>query len=253
MQQDKIIKLLEFLIQDATIEYDSKGIIIKNFQYSTNIKIEGLPDWSYKIEFALKTENNPFKKLGENKGESFVLPFSIMERFFQTLAEQINLQNNKDFIEEKSYTEFNQKKQEIFNVLNSNAKVEEEFQYYVVPYTKKLFNNIIMIEKNNEEEKVFNHDFIKINYTYIDAIEDDNNGLDATYITKNLKLVIPAIEINNYTILKNYFKNPVKNDYESLIDILKNNNQDENMSKLLLYTKLDNKLSDKQKVKSKKI
>lgn len=253
MEQNKIIKLLEFLTQDATIQCDTNGIVIKNFQYSTNIKIEGLPDYNYKVEFALKTENNPFKKLGENKGESFVLPFSMMEGVLKTIEKELNIQNNKVLVEKKGYAFFNQKKEEILNVLNSNVKIEEEFQYYVVPYATKLFNNVILIEKHDNENRIFNHEFIKLSYTYIDYIKEENNGLDPTYTTKTITVFIPAIDIEKYIILKNHFTAPVKNDYESLIDILRKNNQDDNMSKLLLYTKLDSNFPDKQTTKPKKI
>ena len=68
-EQEKILKLLEFLSSEAIIELEKDGIIIKNFKYSTNIKLESLPDWNFKVEFAVRNNRNPFKKLNENLGE----------------------------------------------------------------------------------------------------------------------------------------------------------------------------------------
>ena len=66
-EQEKILKLLEFLSSEAIIELEKDGIIIKNFKYSTNIKLESLPDWNFKVEFAVRNNRNPFKKLNENQ------------------------------------------------------------------------------------------------------------------------------------------------------------------------------------------
>lgn len=252
MEQEKIIKLLEFLSTDAVIEFNKNGIIIKNYEYATNIKIEGLPDWNYKVEFALKTEKNPFKKLDENKGESFVLPYDIMKVFLHSLTEEINNQQNKEIIESHGKSFFNEKVKEILNILNSDTKVEEEFRNYILCYQTKFFNNVMSIDKV-EEDVCLIHEFIQLNYTYLVSQKNENN-VDSGYKTENIKLVIPSIEMENYKILSKYFIKPTKNDYTSLLDILKKNNQDDKMDKLLLYTKLEvNLQSNKNKSKPKKI
>ena len=92
LEKEKIVKLLEFLSNNAKIEFDEKGIFINNFEYDTFIKLEGLPDGNFKVEFAVRNEKNPFRKIDENKGESFVLPYEIMSLFLNTLSEEINIQ-----------------------------------------------------------------------------------------------------------------------------------------------------------------
>lgn len=257
MEQEKIIKLLDFLTTEADIEIKKEGIIVKNFQYNTFIKIEGLPDWNYKIEFALKTERNPFKKLGENKGESFVLPYVIMKSFLEGITEEINRQRNKEIIDEYGISFFNNKKNEIFKILNSDLKVDEEYQSYTLCYKTDLFNNVMIIEKPEYETSILNHEFIKLGYTYLvpedneNLNTEDNKDLDVRYKTQTINLYIPAIEIENYKILTKILTKPIKNDYASLIDVLRNNNKDEKMSKLLLYTKLDVDLESHKKVKLK--
>lgn len=255
MEHEKIIKLLEFLSNDALIEVNKNGIIIKNFQYSTNIKIEGLPDWNYKVEFALKTERNPFKKLDENKGESFVLPYDIMKVFLDSLTEEINTQQNKEIIENYGKAFFNEKRNEILSILNSDTKIEEEFRNYILCYNTELFNNVMSIDKPDDESVILNHEFIQLSYTYLISQEpEDKNGADPSYTTETIKLAIPTIEIENYLVLSKCFVKPIKNDYASLIDILRKNNQDNKMNKLLLYTKLEVDLEPNQiKTKPKKI
>lgn len=255
MEQDKIIKLLEFLTTDAIIEADKHSIVIKNFQYDTNIEIQGLPDWNYKVEFALRTDRNPFKNIGQNKGESFVLPYNIMKLFLNNLNEELNRQNNKQIIEENGLLFFNRKIEEVLQILNTENKVDEEFSNYTLCHKTELFNNVMTIEKPDDEVAILNHEFLKIRYTYIVAQEKEKeDGADPSYYTQTLKISVPAIEIENYHILSKCFTKPVKNDYSSLIDILRKNNQGDKMSKLLTYTKLDMTLeSKKEKVKTKKI
>lgn len=104
-----------------------------------------------------------------------------------------------------------------------------------------------------EEDVCLIHEFIQLNYTYLVSQKNENN-VDSGYKTENIKLVIPSIEMENYKILSKYFIKPTKNDYTSLLDILKKNNQDDKMDKLLLYTKLEvNLQSNKNKSKPKKI
>lgn len=248
MEQQKIIRLLEFLTNNSNIETTKNGIIIRNAQYDVAIKIDGLPDWNYKIEFALRTETNPFKKLGENKGESFVLPYLIMKPFLDILTEEINIQNNKTIIEQFGVKFFNNKKEEILKILQSNIKIEEEFRHYTLCYETDLFNNVMIIEKP-DEIAILNHEFIQLTYTYIIS-DNEGNDKKPSYKTQSMQLSIPAIEIENYKILSNCFNKPVKNDYTSLIDVLKNNNKDDKMSKLLLYTNLDINLDDRKKIKA---
>jgi hypothetical protein len=253
IEQKKIIKLLQFLTNEAVFELEKNGIIIKNFQYSTNIKIEGLPDWSYKVEFSVKNDKNPFKKLNENKGEVFVLPYEIMKIFIYNLTEEINNQQNKEIIDTQGKTFFNKKKDEILNILNSDIKIEEDFRNYILCYKSSLFNNTIIIDKPVDDNTILNHEFIKLNYTYLisENLETDTNIL---YKTQNIKLIIPVIEVENYKILSKCFSKPIKKDYTSLIDILKKTNQDDKMNKLLLYTNLEVNLESKKvKYKPKKI
>lgn len=99
--------------------------LIKNFQYDANIEIQGLPDWNYKVEFALRTDRKPFKNIGQNKGESFVLPYSIMKLFLNNLNEELNRQNNKQIIEENGLLFFNRKIEEVLQILNTDNKVDE--------------------------------------------------------------------------------------------------------------------------------
>lgn len=226
-----------------------EGILLKNWQYNTAIKIEGLPDWNYKIEFALKTERNPFKKLGENKGESFVLPYIIMKEFLESMTEELNRQRNKEIIDEYGISFFNDKKNEIFKILNSDLKIDEEFQSYTLCYETELFNNVMLIEKPEDETSILNHEFIKLRYTYL--VPEDTDKLESSYKTQTINLYIPAIEIENYKILTKILTKPIKNDYASLIDVLRNNNKDDKMNKLLLYTKLDVDLESNKKVKFK--
>lgn len=249
MEQEKIIKLLEFLTTEANIETNKEGILLKNFQYDTSIRIEGLPDWNYKIEFALRTDSNPFKKLGENKGEAFVLPYSIMKTFLESMTEELNRQRNKKIIDDFGRSFFNEKRNEIFNILQSDLKIEEEYQNYTLCYQTEFFNNVMSIQKLDDERIVLNHEFIQVNYTYL--ISEEHIGREPSYKTQNITLYIPAIEIEQYKVLSKCFNKPIKNDYASLLDVLKKNNKDDKMSKLLLYTQLDVDLEPHKKSKCK--
>lgn len=252
LEKEKIVKLLEFLSNNAKIEFDEKGIFINNFEYDTLIKLEGLPDGNFKVEFAVRNEKNPFRKIDENKGESFVLPYEIMSLFLNTLSEEINIQMNNQIIEDGKQI-FNQKLKEIYKILNSEINVEEEYENYVICYESELFNNVMTIDKFKDDRELLNHDFIKINYTYLIEFNDDNNGSDPSYKTQTMKLVIPANNIREFNLLNKIFKEPKKTNMNSLLNILQSVNKNEKMSKLLTFTNLSVNLETKEKIKNKKI
>lgn len=253
LEKEKIVKLLEFLSNNAKIEFDEKGIFINNFEYDTFIKLEGLPDGSFKVEFAVRNEKNPFRKLGENKGESFVLPYDMISLFLETLTDEINVQRNNQIIEESGKLLFNQKMKEVYNILNSEIKVEEEYQNYVICYESELFNNVMTIDKFKDNRELLHHDFISLNYTYLVEFKDENDGRDPTYKTQKIQLFIPTIKIKDFKLLNKLFEEPKQTNINTLINILQEVNQNEKMSKLLTFTNLSVNLEVKEKVKNKKI
>ena len=249
-EQEKILKLLEFLSSEAIIELEKDGIIIKNFKYSTNIKLESLPDWNFKVEFAVRNNRNQFKKLNENLGECFVLPYEIVNVFLGTLTQEIIAQNNKELIKEHGYTFFKEKIDEVLTILNMDKKIDEEFQFFTLCHENEKFNNVMIIDKpNNEENKFLGHEYIKIRYSYLINIEDE---IDPICKVENLNVYIPALEIKKFHILNKCFSEPIKNNYESLIEILKETNKDENMNKLLVYTNLSEEFKSPNIKKEKK-
>lgn len=255
---DKLIDLLYLVTSEANfIDMDIKNQIMFNIlKYDMKVVITQLSDNKVELNFIVKSEDNFNKE--ESKGDKKVVDLELIKPFLIDYYEQYNEIKNADLIKEVGKEQYDKWLQRDLQLIANPVNVSGiENLYYdemitnlqatslqskMMTFTNSdnnLNESISFQTKNNNSIGYL--EFHSSHFLSTPKLEDPAKY---THLSCYINYRIPSIQLEQYPFVNQYYGIKTAQDIMSL---LAQKNQNKELSQILQFINLNNKIDNKEK------